>query len=77
MEPLGVRAILVDCPLRRMRQEREYEYRVNRSGYLVQVVQLKVTVQIGRLDLNSEFPSQFEASKSEVALEIVQKREKG
>jgi hypothetical protein len=60
-----------------MHQEREFEYRMNRSGHLVQVVQLRVTVQIGRLDLNSEFPSQFEASKSEVALEIVQKREKG
>jgi hypothetical protein len=60
-----------------MHQEREFEYRMNRSGHLVQVVQLRVTVQIGRLDLNPEFPSQFEASKLEVALEIVQKREKG
>jgi hypothetical protein len=59
-----------------MHQEREFEYRMNRSGHLVQVVQLRVTVQIGRLDLNPEFPSQFEASKLEVALEIVQKREK-
>jgi hypothetical protein len=41
----------------------------------VQVVQLEMMVQIGRLGLNFEFPSQFKASKLEAAVEIVQKRE--